>query len=79
MAASKSRLVAAITIRSDGPSSTDTFEFMFLQNTQQSDLSLGWKLAYFIEEDRASFSHQARRSIPGADRGCYSMKYDRQD
>jgi len=52
---------------------------MFLQNTQQGDLRLARKLSDFIEEDRASFSHQARRSIPGADRGCYSVKYDRQD
>src|SRR6267143_828735 len=28
-------------IRSDRSSSTDTFEFMFLQNTQESDLGLG--------------------------------------
>jgi len=34
---------------------TDTFEFMFLQNTQESDLCLGRKLSDFIEEDRASF------------------------
>jgi len=46
---------------------------MFLQNTQQGDLRLARKLSDFIEEDRASFSHQARRSIPGADRGCYSV------
>jgi len=52
---------------------------MFLQNTQDSDVGLGWMLADFVEEDRASFSHQARRSIPGADRGCYSVKYDRQN
>src|SRR5260370_34438619 len=39
----------------DGSSSTDTLEFVFLQNTQQSDLRLGRKLANFIEEDRASF------------------------
>ena len=30
------------------------FEFVFLQNTQESDLSLGRKLSDFIEEDRAS-------------------------
>ena len=38
----------------DGASSTDTFEFVFLQNTQASDLSLGRKPSDFIEEDRAS-------------------------
>jgi hypothetical protein len=38
----------------DGASSTDTFEFVFLQNTQVSDLSLGRKASDFIEEDRAS-------------------------
>src|SRR5260370_3225342 len=43
-------------IRPDGSSSTDTFEFMFLQNTQESDLGLDWKLADFIEEDGASLS-----------------------
>src|SRR5258706_332538 len=43
-------------IRSDRSGSTDTFEFMFLQNTQKSDLGLGRKLSDFIEEDRASFS-----------------------
>src|SRR6266478_9954158 len=43
-------------IRSDRSSSTDTFEFMFLQNTQESDLGLGWELADFVEEDRAAFS-----------------------
>src|SRR5260370_34427017 len=42
-------------IRSDRSSSTDTIEFMFLQNTQESDLCLGRKLPDFIEEDRASF------------------------
>src|SRR6266481_1815259 len=43
-------------VRSDRSSSTDTFEFMFLQDTQESDLCLGRKLSDFIEEDRASFS-----------------------
>src|SRR5260370_623868 len=56
-------------IRSDGSSSTDTFEFMFLQNTQESDLCLGRKLSDFVEEDRASFSQlkapQAPLSCPG--------------
>jgi hypothetical protein len=39
----------------DGSNSTDTLEFVFLQNTQQSDLRLGRKLSNFIEKDRASF------------------------
>jgi len=39
----------------DGPSSADTLKFVFLQNTQQSNLGLGRKLSDFIEEDRASF------------------------
>jgi len=39
----------------DRPSSADTLKFVFLQNTQQSDLSLEGKLTDFIEEDRASF------------------------
>src|SRR6266478_10069877 len=42
-------------ISPNGCSSTDTLEFMFLQNTQQSNLSLGRKLSDFIQEDRASF------------------------
>ncbi len=43
-------------IRSDRSRSTDAFEFMFLQNTQESDLGFGWEFTDFIEEDRASFS-----------------------
>jgi hypothetical protein len=35
-------------ISPDGSSSTDTFEFMFLQNMQESDLRLGRKLSDFI-------------------------------
>ena len=57
MAACKSRFVAAITrtsVRMD-PSSADTLKFVFLQNTQESDLGLGRKLSDLIEEDRASF------------------------
>src|SRR5258707_1862371 len=42
-------------IRSDGSSSTDTTELVFLQNAQKSDLGLGGKLSDFIEEDGASF------------------------
>src|SRR4029077_12945184 len=42
-------------VRSDGSSSTDTTELVFLQNAQKSDLRLGRKLSDFIEEDRASF------------------------
>src|SRR6202041_999251 len=38
----------------DGSCATDTFKFVFLQNTQEGDLSLGRKLADFIEENRAS-------------------------
>src|SRR5260370_36783400 len=56
-------------ISSDRSSSTDTFEFMFLQNTQESDLRLGRKLSDFIEEDGASFGQlkapQAPLSCPG--------------
>src|SRR5260370_9688418 len=42
-------------IGSNGASSPDTLEFVFLQNTQESDLGLGGKLSDFIEEDGASF------------------------
>src|SRR5260370_36536810 len=48
----------------DGPSSTDTLEFVFLQNTQQSDLRIGRKLPNFIEKDRASFGHLERPQPP---------------
>src|SRR5258707_6520606 len=55
-------------IRSDGSSSTNTLELVFLQNAQQSDLGLGRKLSDFIEEDSASFSQlkppQASLSCP---------------
>jgi len=52
-ACSDSRLQVTISssnhpnIRSDRSSSTDTFEFMFLQNTQQSDSGFGRKLSDF--------------------------------
>src|ERR1700733_4463711 len=39
----------------DGSSSTDTLKFVFLQNTQESDLRHGRELPNLIEEDRASF------------------------
>jgi hypothetical protein len=32
----------------------DTLKLMLLQNTQECDLSLDWKLSDFVEEDRAS-------------------------
>src|SRR5260370_22149947 len=51
-------------IRSDRSGSTDTFEFMFLQNTQESDLGLGRKLSDFIKEDRASFSQLKAPQTP---------------
>src|SRR5260370_3440799 len=41
----------------DGSSSADTFKFVFLQNTQDSDLGLEGKLSDFIEEDCASLRH----------------------
>ena len=42
-------------IGSDGSGSTDTLKFVFLQNTQESDLGFGRKFSDFIKEDRASF------------------------
>ena len=42
-------------ISSNGPGSTDTLKFVFLQNSQESDLSFGSKLSDLVEEDRASF------------------------
>jgi hypothetical protein len=38
----------------DRSGSADSLEFVFLQNTQESYLGLGWKLSDLIEEDRAS-------------------------
>src|SRR5260370_34021506 len=53
----------------DGSSSTDTFEFVFLQNTQERDLGLGRKLSDLVEEDGASFS---QLNAPKASLGCPS-------
>src|SRR5260370_37218938 len=47
-----------------GSSSTDPFEFMFLQDTQESDLGLGGKLSDFIQEDRASFGQLEASQTP---------------
>src|SRR6202041_1549176 len=69
-ASSDSRLQVTIrgsnhpNISSDGSSSTDALEFMFLQNPQQSDLGLGRKLSDFIEEDRASFGQLKAPQAP---------------
>src|SRR5580698_10769488 len=34
--------------------SADTFKLMLLQNTQQGDLGLGWKLSDFVQEERTA-------------------------
>ena len=34
--------------------STDALEFVLLKYTQEGDLSLRWKLTYFVKEDRSS-------------------------
>src|SRR5260370_3514552 len=41
----------------DGSRSADALKFVFLQNTQESDLGPEGKLSDFIEEDRASLRH----------------------
>jgi hypothetical protein len=41
-------------ISSDGGSSADTLKFVFLQNTQQSNLGFGREISNFVKEDRAS-------------------------
>ena len=46
------------------------FEFVFLQNTQESDLSLGRKLSDFIEEDLASLEGS---SLPPAERNIHTV------
>jgi hypothetical protein len=59
----------------DGPSSADTLKFVFLQNTQQSNLCLGRKLSDFVEEDRASFSQfkAAQTPLTGPRKGAPLM------
>src|SRR5260221_8696536 len=51
-------------IRSDGSSSTDTTELVFLQNAQKSDLGLGGKLSDFIKEEGASFRQLKTAQTP---------------
>src|SRR5258708_37378018 len=52
-------------IRSDGSSSTDTTELVFLQNAQKSDLGLGGKLSHFINTEGAAFRQlQTSRKPP---------------
>src|SRR5260370_5960353 len=48
----------------DGSSSTDTFEFVFLQNMQERDLGLGRELSEFIEEDRAPLGQLTAPQAP---------------
>src|SRR5260370_41634664 len=52
----------------DGSSSTDTFEFVFLQNMQERDLGLGREPSDLIEENRAPFGQlkapQPRAGVP---------------
>jgi hypothetical protein len=62
----------------DGSISADTLKFVFLQNTQESDLSLGRKLADLIEEDRASFSQfrAAQTLLSCARKGALLMGYE---
>src|SRR5229473_6381650 len=48
----------------DGSSSTDALKLVFLQNTQERNLGLGWKLSDFVEEDRASFGQLKAPQAP---------------
>src|SRR5229473_3503130 len=41
-------------VSADSTTAADTLELMLLQNTQECDLSLRWKLSDFVEEKRAS-------------------------
>src|ERR1700693_46235 len=41
-------------VSADSTTAADALKLMLLQNTQECDLSLNWKLADFVEEDRAS-------------------------
>jgi hypothetical protein len=50
-------LSAAVTSKDVGKEHefvADTLKLMLLQNTQECDLSLNWKLSDFVEEDRGS-------------------------
>jgi len=38
----------------DSTSAADTLKLVLLQNTQEGNLSLGWKISDFIQEDRAA-------------------------
>src|SRR6202035_4743652 len=51
-------------ISSEGPSSTDTLKFPFLQNTQKRDLSFGRKLSNFVKEDCAPFGQFKTSQTP---------------
>src|SRR5215470_16405707 len=51
-------------IAGDGTAAADPFEFPFLQDTQQSDLGLGWKFSYFIEEEGAAFGQLKAAQTP---------------
>src|SRR5258708_24794098 len=41
-------------VSADSTSAADTLKLVLLQNTKQSNLSLGWKLSDFVEENCAS-------------------------
>jgi hypothetical protein len=59
----------------DGSSSADALKLVFLQKTQQSDLSLDGKLTDFIEEDRGSFCkfEPAKASLHGMGERTFLM------
>ncbi len=58
MAAGKSRLVCDHSdVSADSTITADTLKLVLLQNTQQSNLSLGWKFSDFVEENRASICY----------------------
>ncbi len=51
-------------ISSDGASSADPLEFVFLQNAQQSDLGFGRKLSNFVKKDYAPFGQFKASQAP---------------
>jgi|HubBroStandDraft_6_1064221.scaffolds.fasta_scaffold3660749_1 hypothetical protein len=41
-------------VAADSTTAADTFKLMLLQNTQEGNWGLGWKVYDFVQNDRAS-------------------------
>src|SRR5258708_10063508 len=44
-------------VSANSTGAANTLKLVFLQNSKQSNLSLGWKVSDFVEENRASISY----------------------